>query len=125
MTKFLFGDKPTEKLGELMLYIARLSVGNPTFGSVKLNKLLYYADVEAYRRSSKTITGTDYKHRREGPVPPSDKARAKLIAEGRATVEYIPTPKKDQERLVAVDDPKAGLFSDEELEIVRAIVKKI
>jgi len=113
-----------EKLCELMLYIAQKSQDDKFFGAVKLNKLLYYADVEAYRRLGKSITGTDYKHRREGPVPPSDRARRRLVQRGRAKVDYKPTEKRDQERLIPKSAPNTSLFSNAELGIIDETIRK-
>src|SRR6266540_3373874 len=39
-------------------------------GAVKLNKILWFADLEYYRRTSRTITGaTEYTKLQHGPVP--------------------------------------------------------
>ncbi|HEX2764016.1 MAG TPA: Panacea domain-containing protein [Allosphingosinicella sp.] len=39
-------------------------------GAVKLNKVMWFADLEAYRRLGHTITGqTSYEKRQHGPVP--------------------------------------------------------
>ncbi len=48
------------KLRELVLYLATLSEGDATFGKVKLNKLLFYADFNAYLKFGKPITGHEY-----------------------------------------------------------------
>ena len=53
--------KPDDnKLRELVLYIAVLSEGDPAFGKVKLNKLLFFADFTAYLSFGKPITGHEY-----------------------------------------------------------------
>src|SRR5687767_11322566 len=39
-------------------------------GAVKLNKVMWFADLEAYRRFGRTITGQlSYEKRQHGPVP--------------------------------------------------------
>ena len=50
----------TTKLRELILYLARESEGDDYFGVVKLNKLLFYIDFEAYRRFGKSVTEQEY-----------------------------------------------------------------
>ena len=46
-----------EKFRELLVYVSKKCEDDPTFGAVKLNKILYYADFAAYRQGGKPITG--------------------------------------------------------------------
>ena len=124
MAKFHILRPLNEKLCELMLYIADQSLSDRAFGAVKLNKLLWYIDVEAYRKLGRTITGAEYRHLQEGPAPPANKARDYLVSVGRAEVQRIPTGKKDQERLVPKQPPKEELFTSEELRLARGIIEK-
>ena len=57
------------KFRELVLYIAEQSEGDPRFGAVKLNKILYYSDFEAFRVLGESITGATYRKLSEGPAP--------------------------------------------------------
>jgi hypothetical protein len=62
--------KPDDsKFRELILLIARESEGDPRFGSIKLNKLLFYADFVAYQHLGKPITGQEYFALPQGPAP--------------------------------------------------------
>jgi Protein of unknown function (DUF4065) len=59
------------KLKELVLYVSRASLErehDPGFGYVKLNKILYRADTEAYRVLGQSITGETYEKQDWGPV---------------------------------------------------------
>src|SRR5437762_10146808 len=58
-----------EKLRELILLIVSRSEDDPTFGSVKLNKLLFYCDFSAYLTYGKPITGQEYFSLKQGPAP--------------------------------------------------------
>ena len=58
-----------EKLKELILLLARASEGDPNFGTVKLNKELFYSDFLAYRLFGKAITGHEYIALELGPGP--------------------------------------------------------
>lgn len=60
---------PHEKLRELILYIAKNSEGDQTFGKVKLAKILYYTDFLSYRDYGQPVTGSGYKKLQFGPVP--------------------------------------------------------
>jgi hypothetical protein len=62
-------DEKQEKLEELILFIASRSEQDPLFGSVKLNKLLFYADFLAYVKLGKAITEQEYMRLPKGPAP--------------------------------------------------------
>lgn len=52
----------------LVLYLAERSSNDEGYGKVKLNKLLFRADFEAYRLLGVSITGEEYKRQELGPV---------------------------------------------------------
>lgn len=58
------------KFKEMVLYFAERAVATDDqgFGMVKLNKLLYRADFEAYRTLGRSITGETYERQEFGPV---------------------------------------------------------
>ena len=56
------------RLRELILLICKGSEGDPRFGAVKLNKLLFYCDFSAYAKLGKSITGQEYLALPEGPA---------------------------------------------------------
>lgn len=53
----------TDKLRELVLYVCTASEGDESFGSVKLNKLLFYSDFLSYLQHGIPITGQEYQSR--------------------------------------------------------------
>ena len=63
------------KFKELVLYLSQASGEDEGFGMVKLNKLLYRSDFEAFRLLGSSITGATYERQDYGPV-----ARELLIA---------------------------------------------
>lgn len=63
------GPRSTEKLRELVLYIADKCEDDPTFGAVKLNKILFYADFISFAEYGEPITGVKYRKFEQGPVP--------------------------------------------------------
>ena len=70
------------KFKELLVYIAKASEGDPRFGAIKLNKILYYSDFAAHRLNGRSITGAKYKNLPEGPGPTALlPMRAKLVEE--------------------------------------------
>lgn len=62
-------DSRPDKLRQLILLISRASEGDSPFGSVKLNKILFFSDLTAYRRWGRTISGEEYQKLEHGPSP--------------------------------------------------------
>ena len=109
---------------ELIVLISELCANDPTYGSVKLNKILYFADFMAYRELGKPITGATYFKLAEGPAPRQLlAARRELVEEGRLTLEHRPYFHGVQIRPIVVDaSSHEGLFSDDEIQIVTSII---
>ena len=58
-----------KKMAELILYISAKCEDDDRFGSVKLNKILFYSDFIQYGKSGASITGQDYRRLKRGPGP--------------------------------------------------------
>ena len=123
LTKFKY--KP-EKFRELIVYIARRCADDPTFGSVKLNKILFYADFAAYRQLREPITGATYRKLSEGPAPKELlRARDALIDSGRIEMEARTYFGLVQKRPVVLSGTTidTSVFSQTELDIVDETVE--
>ena len=115
----------SEKFRELIVYIVRRSTPDPTFGAIKLNKVLYYADFAAYRQFDKPITGATYRKFIEGPAPVElPDVRRELIDSGDASLEEWPYFTGMQYRLVIAEgrNPDLELFRPGELELVDSVI---
>ena len=112
----------SEKFKELALYIAQKSENDPTFGAVKLNKVLYYADFGSYRISGKPITGAKYRKLREGPAPVEFRELDKLPESEDAIIDERVYFTGLQKRLVCRRDPNLELFKREELDLVLEVI---
>lgn len=112
------------RLKDLILYISAECNSDPTFGSVKLNKILYFSDFMAYRVLGAPITGATYFKLPEGPAPRSLlSARQELLHEGRLTIEHRPYFNGVQKRPVVTSaDLHEGTFSEAEQEIVDSVI---
>lgn len=121
--KFPFNS---EKFKELICYVAKQSEGDPSFGSIKLNKILFYADFAAYRDLGQPITGACYQKFREGPAPRELlAARDELIASGDVRVEERPYFTGVQKRIEVSERrvPDRELFEPNEVEIVDSVIR--
>lgn len=112
------------KLKEMVLYISQLSEGDPRFGAIKLNKILYYADFTAYRELGQPITEANYQHLREGPAPKELlQAVDELENEGGIRYEHRRYYTRRQKRIVRCREPNLKHFNPKELRIVEDVVK--
>lgn len=118
LTTFEF--KPA-KFRELLCYITEQCADDPTFGSVKLNKILFYADFAAYRKLRKPITGATYRKLSEGPAPRELlPARRVLVDSRRIEMKERTYFGYAQKRPVLSPDSTAdtSLFSEGEMDII-------
>jgi hypothetical protein len=60
--------KTSDRLKELIVYLAQKCSSDEAFGITKLNKILFYADSYHFLETGKTISGANYIHMERGPV---------------------------------------------------------
>jgi len=109
------------RLENLVLYLASKSGEDEGYGKVKLNKLLFRADFEAYRLLGASITGEEYKKQEWGPVAahlPSLLRR--FESRGVLTVEEVPAGPYVRQVPVLGEGhaPNPEVFSEREREII-------
>lgn len=120
------------KFKELVLLFAyeAARTGDDGFGMVKLNKLLYHADFEAFRRFGRSITGASYERQEFGPVArPLPLVLDELAAAGRLSWELIARGKHTAKVPSPSDDPNATpdtrQFSEQEHEQIRETLRAL
>lgn len=112
-----------KKLKELILYVAKKSEADPAFGSVKLNKILFYSDFLAYAYTGESISGQPYQKLERGPGPRHFlPIRGQLEKEGACAIQEIARCGLPQKRLIALRDPDLSIFNGEEIAIVDDIL---
>jgi hypothetical protein len=112
-------------LGELILYIAQRSEADATYGMVKLNKLLFFADFEAFALLGGPISGAEYQRLPFGPgprrmLPVLDGLQAAGAAAIQRTVYYG----RKQERVIPLRDPDLTAFTGEQIALVDRILDR-
>ena len=114
-----------EKLREMILYLAELSAEDRHFGAVKLNKLLFYADVLAYQRHGQAITGQEYQALAQGPAPRRLKpVMEKMKAAGEIRTQEMRVGRFRQLRPVAGRMPNLSLFTKREKDLISEVVQR-
>lgn len=113
------------KTAELVLLVAKHTEDDPTAGSTKLNKILYFAEVSHLRRTGQPITGSEYQKEPHGPtlrrMPPVVR---QLESEGAAKEIEEDYFGYAQKKLVALREPDLSGFSPVEVESVMDMVRQ-
>lgn len=119
-------DEPrydADKFEELLVYIVSRTEDETTSGDTKLNKLLYFADVTAYRRLGKPISGASYKHQERGPIATPLVPVRNNVEGTRLEVEEQAMPSGGVWRKTrALDEARLDAFNQEELEIIDEVI---
>ncbi len=118
--------RPNEsKFRELMLFIARRSEGDPHFGAIKLNKLLFYSDFLAYLKLGQPITGQEYFALENGPAPRyMVPIREKMIASREIAVQKKETYSGLQARTIALREADLSNFTPQEIDLVTNLISE-
>lgn len=89
-------------------------------GAVKLNKVMWYADLEAYRRFSRTITGqTSYEKRQFGPVPNNIVTSIRRLEQAdKIVTREVPTFGGTNREHVWLVQPDVSRFTADEVDIL-------
>lgn len=120
-------DFNERRFKDLLLYVAQQLADDPTFGETKLNKVLFFADFEAFRLLGGPITGAEYQKNKFGPT-----ARRYTVMRD----ELIRWEQLEVERRVVVDhvqdvptlkniEPNIEQFSPDELAIVDRVIAEM
>lgn len=118
--------RPDErKLAELILYIAQKCVDDPTFGAIKLNKILCYSDFIFYAYHERGITNVEYQKLPNGPAPRRlVPVRDQLIRRRHLGIQdVLLTNGKIQKRPVNLRPPNLSLFTGEEIAVVDRVIE--
>jgi len=114
------------KFRELILYVAGESSGDARCGATKLNKILFYADFQAYRSLGRPISGQKYQKLERGPAPKhvipviSDMESSGLCKWDER--DYYGFPLK---KLVPLRDPDLSVLSEEEVRIAQSVIREL
>lgn len=112
------------KLAELILYISQKCADDPSFGSVKLNKILCYSDFIFYAYHQRGITNVPYQKLPNGPAPrklvPVRNRLIKLRALGMQEV-FLKSGRV-QRRPVNLRPPQLDVFTAEEIAVVDRVI---
>jgi hypothetical protein len=114
------------KLRQLTLYIASRSEQDPRFGSVKLNKILFYSDFIHYVKIGDSITGSAYKRMPNGPCPENlPKLLESLDKKDELKLQQRSFYGKTQKRPIALIEADLSVFTAEEISTVDYVIQEL
>ena len=118
-------EQNDQKFKELVLYISQRCASDPTFGAVKLNKILYFSDFFSYAKSGQAITGFEYQKLPNGPAPRRLlPVRQQMVAEGILGIQEVPLRNgRTQKRTVNLRKPNLAVLSGEEVALVDYVIE--
>lgn len=106
-----------ERLSQMVLYVAEKLRSQIHRGSVKLNKILFFADFSAFWELGRSISGAVYTRQAFGPVPARMPTVRKGLLKSRRAVEL--DGEGDGERMLYPRiTAEMGAFSKDELAIL-------
>lgn len=119
-------DYDGAKFKELVLYLSLASSDDEGFGMVKLNKLLFRADFEAYRLLGRSITGETYEKQEYGPVARSlPRALDELASRAYIVWQHIARGPYVRDVPAATEPPDVSLFAPAEPEIIKTTLDEL
>jgi uncharacterized phage-associated protein len=119
-------DNGFERLKQMILFISEEGESDPSLGAVKLNKLLYFAEIRCYLELKKPLTGARFQHLPEGPAPRGlVPARRQLIDEGSIEMESAWYLTQRQQRIKVKRSADLKGFSEDEIRIVREVMTEL
>lgn len=115
-----------ERLRELILFVADRCETDPTFGAVKLNKILFFSDFFSFAEYGRAITGVPYKKYGQGPIP----TILKWLRNGMEQSGEIAIRKKKyrggmQHRVVPLREPDFDKFSGRDIVMVEQVIETL
>ena len=113
-----------KRLREIVIFVSVECASAEYFGLVKLNKIIWRADFQAFARRGVPVTGRQYQRLSKGPaaiemLPVLNELQSEgaIRLEGRIVIDY---PEK---RPVALVRPNLRLFSEDDMHYVREAIK--
>ncbi len=104
------------RLREGILYVSKACESAPSFGLVKLNKILWRADFDSFVERGQPVTGRQYQRLEQGPAPIEMRpVLNEMLAENLIRIDRARVIDFFEQRPVALVEPNVSLFSRSDL----------
>ena len=113
-----------KKFEEAVHYVCSAVTEQDQLGAVKLNKILYFADMTSYAETGRSITGATYVKQFRGPVPTQVVPAIKFLEqEGRLTVSHVSLVASKRRQYATAGGTDTKLFEAGELERINDMIR--
>jgi hypothetical protein len=113
-----------EKLEEAIHYVCSTCTAADRLGAVKLNKILFYADMLNYATKGVSITGATYVKRQRGPVPKQVlPAIGNLQRAGRLNCQNVSVFDMVRRQFDALGDTNIAVFTPDEIDRLNMMIR--
>ncbi len=121
--EFPLPDKD-QRFKELVVYVSHQCLDDPTFSKIKLFKILFYSDFEAYGRHGTPITGMPYRKLPLGPAPAGfQRLQEEMIRDRHIRIVQQRVYDQSRQRVLPLKEPSFELFSAREISIVDSWIR--
>lgn len=124
-----FGSENTEskeRLRELVLFISDRCENDPTFGVIKLSKILFFSDFFSFAEHGRAITGVPYKKYGRGPVPTVlERLRDEMEQSGEIAIRKKRYLGGTQHRVIPLREPDLDKFNAHDIVMVEQIIEAL
>lgn len=121
-----FVETDVRRLAAVAHYIIA-RVDPSRLGATKLNKIIWYADLDYYRKTGQSLSGTHtYVRKDMGPVPNGiDSALDILKREGKITERSARVVSFDRREFIWTREPDITAFTAEQIDIITLCINRI
>lgn len=106
-----------DRFKELVLYISQKSATDPKFNTLKLNKLMFFADFFAFGIMGSPITGFEYQKLQRGPAPKRmPELKRQMQESGDLALQDLPL--QQWKRTVNLRRPNLSVFEPEHVALI-------
>lgn len=107
------------RLREMILFVAERCMAAPRFGAIKLNKILWRSDFDAFAARGVPVTGRPYQRLELGPAPVEMvPLRDEMLQQGLIATERVIIADVVEHRTIALAKPNLRHFSEDDLQFV-------
>jgi hypothetical protein len=104
---------------ESVLYISDQCLDDPTYSKVKLFKILFYSDFEAFARYGTPITGVTYRKLPLGPAPAIfARMQEEMLRESLIRIVKRRVHDQERQRFLPLKEPNFELFQARDVSII-------
>jgi hypothetical protein len=118
------------RLREMILYVSQRCAAAERFGAIKLNKILWKADFDAFGARGVPVTGRAYQRLPLGPAPREmPRVYNDMLRDGLIRVERVDFGQNEEGedvvelRTIALVNPNLEIFSPDDLNFVDSSIK--